>query len=77
MYLADTHLEPACSSSCPVGAIFFSIPREHDGHTPVLFSSPNEGFMISKVLMITFDLLTARVHARAVFFWSFLSSPFA
>lgn len=39
--------------------------------------SPNEGYMISKVLMITFDLLMARVDARAVYFWSFCTSPFA
>ena len=33
--------------------------------------------MISKVLMITFDLLTARVQTRAVSFWSFRTSLFA
>ena len=77
MFLADTRVDPVCSSSLLVGAIFFSIRREHDGRTSVLFASPNEGLMISKVLMITFDLLTARVHARAVSFWSFRTFPFA
>ena len=42
---------------------FFSIPCERLRHAVFTFPTPNEGFLISKVLMITFDLLTARVHA--------------
>ena len=37
--------------------------------------TPNEGPLISKVLMITFDLLTARAIARAVSFSPFRFTP--
>lgn len=48
---------------------FFLKSCELDTDCGVHMTTPNEGFLISKVLMITFDLLTARAFARAVSFY--------